>query len=351
MDTYDAVQPLNPTDGLRRRFLENTPTGHRKGAVYSRPQLAWGPLLPHNRFLGLFSPQEPIMLNRRRVLQTAGAVVCGLSILPLGWIAAAELPKGQRVFTAGHSFHMMISQPLAEMARLANITGHEIVGTQSIGGSRTQQHWDLPDEKNRAKQAIRTGKVDVLTLSPHLKLPDEGIDNFVKLCLEHNPESRVLLQASWMLFDDVNNRGMFKNEDRDRAKIEDLRRAYVPFDKDLHDQVTAINRQYQEKYKRPVVFLVPVGHAVMNLRERIVAGKVPGITRQSELFTDPIGHARPPLAVLNAYCHFAVIYRQSPVGLPVPSQLKKMEKAEELNRVLQEVAWEAVKNEPASGVK
>jgi hypothetical protein len=264
---------------------------------------------------------------------------------------AAEPPKGQRVFTAGHSFHMMIPQPLAEIAKSANIAGHEVAGTQSIGGSRTIQHWDKPDDKNVAKQTIMTGKVDVLTLSPHLLLPDPGIDHFAKLCLEHNANARILVQASWMLFDDINNKGKFKNEDRDNAKLDDLRKAYEKFDRELHEQVAAINKQYEAKHKRPVAFLVPVGHAVMNLRERIVAGKVPGITKQSELFTDPIGHAKAPVAVLNAYVHYAVIYKQSPVGLPVPSALKKTDKAEELNRILQEIAWEAVKKEPLSGVK
>ena len=192
----------------------------------------------------------------------------------------------------------------------------------------------------------------MLTLSPHLTLPDPGIDHFVKLCLEHNPDARVLVQASWMPFDDPRNmKGKFANDDRNTAKVDDLRKAYEPFDKSLHDQVTKINKEYQDKFKRPVVFLVPVGHAVMNLREKIVAGTVPGIANQSDLFTDSIGHGKQPIGVLNAYCHFSVIYKQSPVGLPVPSALRKTEKAEELNKLLQEIAWSAVTKEPLSGVK
>jgi len=265
---------------------------------------------------------------------------------------AADPPKGQRVFTAGHSFHMMIPGPLAEMAKTAGITGHEIAGTQGIGGSRTIQHWELADDKNKAKQAIKSGKVDVLTLSPHLAIPDPGIDNFVKLCLEHNSDSRILVQASWMAFDDPKNfKSKFANEDRDSAKIDDLRKAYEPFDKALHEQVSAINKEYRDKFKRPVALLVPVGQAVMTLREKVVAGMAPSIANQADLFTDPIGHGKAPIGILNAYCHFAVIYKQSPVGLPVPSGLKKTDNAEELNKLLQEIAWEAVTKEPLTGVK
>jgi hypothetical protein len=296
------------------------------------------------------------MTLRFRLL-TLVAIFCAA-----GAVRAADPPKGQRVFTAGHSFHMMIPGALAEIAKSAGIKEHAIAGTQGLGGSRTIQIWDLPEEKAKIKEIIRGGKVDVLTLSPHILLPDPGIDNFTKLCLESNADARILVQASWMPFDDwEKNKSGFKNDDRNNAKIDVLRKTYEPFDKNLHDQVGKLNKEYQEKYKRPVVFLVPVGQAVMNLREKVVAGKVPGIEKQADLFTDPIGHCKAPVSLLNAYCHYAVIYKQSPVGLPVPTILKTprlfsellaaafARRAEELNKTLQETAWEAVTKDPASG--
>ena len=39
--------------------------------------------------------------------------------------------------------------------------------------------------------------VDVLTLSP-IWLPDEGIEKFAKLGLEHNPDIRVTVQEFWL---------------------------------------------------------------------------------------------------------------------------------------------------------
>jgi hypothetical protein len=56
------------------------------------------------------------------------------------------------------------------------------------------------------------------------------------------------------------------------------------------------------------------------------------------------------LAALVTYCHFAAIYRKSPVGLPVPEKLRGRAEAEALNRVLQEIAWEAVTGYKMSGV-
>jgi hypothetical protein len=76
---------------------------------------------------------------------------------------------------------------------------------------------------------------------------------------------------------------------------------------------------------------------------------------QWDLFRDNWGHPQPPLQVLDAYCHFAVIYRRTPVGLPIPPELAKTkdlspEDAEKLNRLLQELAWDAVSHHPLTGV-
>jgi hypothetical protein len=59
---------------------------------------------------------------------------------------------------------------------------------------------------------------------------------------------------------------------------------------------------------------------------------------------------------LSAYCHFAVIYGRSPVGLPVPRALavdKTLAETdrEKLNRLLQEIAWETVSKHAHTGVK
>ena len=56
---------------------------------------------------------------------------------------------------------------------------------------------------------------------------------------------------------------------------------------------------------------------------------------------------------LNAYLHFAVLYNRSPVGLPMPDNLKNAKRPEwdeKMNRKLQELAWELVTKYPPSGV-
>ena len=136
-------------------------------------------------------------------------------------------PKGQRVFYTGHSFHMFVPPLIEKMVPLAKIEGHKLTGTQGIGGSKVIQHWDRAEEMNTAKKALLTGEVDVFTMAPHLMIPDPGIDNFTELGLKHNPNLRLLLQASWYPFDVARDaEGFIKdNAARDEAKIPALQAA------------------------------------------------------------------------------------------------------------------------------
>jgi hypothetical protein len=259
--------------------------------------------------------------------------------------------RGQRVFTCGHSFHAFIPGILADMAKGAGIKDHKIAGLSGIGGSRVIQHWDVAEEKNKAKAALREGKVDVLTLSP-IHLPDDGIEKFATLALEHNPKVRITVQEFWLPFDiyDTTFKKRPKTVDHDAPTGADLRKLHEPYFKSMDDHVRGLNK----KLGKEAVFVVPVGQAVIALREKILAGDVPGLKKQSDLFTDAIGHPKPPLQALVAYCHFAVIYRRTPVGLPVPfvlTRAKNPDWGEKLTRVLQELAWDAVTHHPLSGVK
>jgi hypothetical protein len=261
----------------------------------------------------------------------------------------AGVPAGPRVFVCAHSFMIFTAKLLPPLAQAAGVQ-YAAAGQQMIGGSRVIQHWNLPDDRNLAKAALRESKVDVLTLSPHFILPDEGIDNFTKLGLEKNPQLRVLVQASWPARDGVLDRP-FKNEERNAATSENLRdlrtRFAAAWRTPLEGQVRALNQAAGHE----AVEIIPVGDAVFSLRECVAEGRAPGVAKQADLFRDDLGHPQPALAALVTYCHFAAIYQRSPVGLPVPAEIKSLPQAAELNSLLQRIAWETVSSYPMSGVK
>ncbi|MGB8170429.1 MAG: hypothetical protein WCF18_23200 [Chthoniobacteraceae bacterium] len=287
-------------------------------------------------------------MKLRLALFLSLAFLAGASAEPAA--PAAPLPEGLRVFTCGHSFHAWAAKMIADMAEGAGIKGHQLAGVSSIGGSRVIQHWDVAEEKNVVKKLLTAGSVDVLTLSP-IWLPDEGIEKFAKLGVEHNPAMRITVQEYWLPNDTYNPVYPLeprKYVDHNATDLTELRKQNDRYRNDIEDHVREIN----QRLGKNALVVVPVGEASIALREKIVAGKVPGLKVQWRLFADMWGHPTPPLKVLAAYCHYAVIYRRSPVGLPMPPEFEQNKEFANpaLNRLLQELAWEAVIGNPMTGV-
>ena len=117
--------------------------------------------------------------------------------------------------------------------------------------------------------------------------PDDGIDKFAELGLKGNPDIRVTIQEFWIPFDvmqppykppkEANTTKHF-----DAATGPMLRELHAPYFKTFDDYVIALN----ENLGKQVVFVVPVGQAVIALREKIIAGKVPG--RRNSRTSSPI---------------------------------------------------------------
>jgi hypothetical protein len=287
------------------------------------------------------------------------------SLLSSAWVFAQEavdpkaaagskdaVPAGVKVFSIGHSFHVFMPGILSDVARSAGVKNHMHVGTSGIGGSRVIQHWDVADDKFKVKANLTAGKVDVLTIAP-IFLPDPGIEHFARLAVENNPNVRITLQENWLPYDAYTPPALKRpagGVDHNAIKIEDLRKQQNEYLASLEAHVQELNKQFG----KPVIVIVPVGQAVLSLREKIVKGEAPGLKMQSDLFTDDIGHATPPLQALVGYVHYGVTYGRSPVGLPTPAALGKIKDNEDtpaLVKLLQETAWEAVTGTASSGVK
>jgi hypothetical protein len=245
------------------------------------------------------------------------------------------IDKGLRVATYGHSFHLFVSDQVFHTATAAGIKDHVIV-------------------RGSALEAFRTGKeVDVLTTSPFGPVPgpDKKFNELLDAALKQNPKMRITVQLSWLASDDPKNQTRPDvKTDWNAATVQRLREIHEPYIKNVREQVEALNKQYG----RRAIFVVPVAQATIALREKIIAGEAPGLKSQAELFRDDRGHALAPLVALASYCNYAVIYRRSPVGLPLCYALKGAKNPawdEKLDRLLQQLAWDAVLQEPMSGVK
>ena len=274
--------------------------------------------------------------------------------------STAPITEGARVYFVGHSFHMFVVRPLIYLAREAGVKGHWAEGWDMIGGSTPMQHWERNGDDNEPKKALATGRVQALTLASNVLVPEPAIDLFADLAVEHNPDVRVLVQHSWgdaatgMIMrarhaGQAATGAIPTNEDRDGVTAAELAASRAS-NQAQRDKLAAQLDDINARHQKPVASLVPVSDAVIRLRQAVVAGDLPGVVRQSELFRDPLGHATQPTMDLVCYVWLAALYRQSPIGL---TSLVDADDADSKARqaVLQELAWETVLDEPKSGLK
>jgi hypothetical protein len=297
--------------------------------------------------------------------------------------AATEVTKpisqGQKIVMATHSFNVFVGPsrsrdpnvtptagPLAALAAERGKAGHETLAVQMIGGSTPMQHWnqgDGDDAKNIAKTALTANgdKVTVFTMSPNAKMPEEGIDLFGDFVIKHNKNARIMVQASWSAYDGKGTTpsvggaggGDFKNDQRDSITTADLDKWIAGQEARGDNYLIRLRTQLEGIDKRAgkqITYVVPSSIAVYNLRKEVLAGHVPGVAKQSELFRDPIGHPTTPTANLVTYVWFAAMYRESPVGLQALVDKNDPNSAAR-EKLLQQIAWNAVVGEPKSGVK
>jgi len=192
------------------------------------------------------------------------AVFCLTSFISRADDLLPPITTGQRVATCGHSSHVFTYKQIDEIAKSAGLD-HQLVGLSSIGGSTVQKHWDVPEEKSAVKQVLKTGKVDLLTLSP-IWLPDDAIEQFVKLGIEHNQALRITVQEYWMPSDEYNPvypLDTKKKVDHNVPDIAKLRDATMRYAKDIEDYVQGIN----QRLGKQSVFIVPVGMAAVTPRD------------------------------------------------------------------------------------
>lgn len=186
-------------------------------------------------------------------------------------------PAGQTVFYASHSLMWYVAEPLGEVTAAAGIHGHELVGLQKIGASRTLQHWNLADPENQSKRALRAGKVGVFVMSP-IQFPDEGVEEFVKLGLQHHPDMRFIIQLSWGGGDTDNQdfpNGSWDKTDREKTPAQ-LKKLYQRNIRAGERQADEINRKYGRG--KQIVTLVPTAQALVELRTRIQRKQIPGLS-------------------------------------------------------------------------
>ena len=249
--------------------------------------------------------------------------------------AATDAPSGVRYL---YKTNGTVISYFDGIAKSAGISGHKNLGS----GKDMDQPLAIDSGRKKLEDTPRTlmkkGEVDVWLTTDAAWAEKPDLKEFGTAGLAGNPNFRLYQQARFLVE---------KVEERDNSKIADVQAALDKQRKRLEVRVDAINKEIG----KPVVFIVPVGDAIVKLREMVVDGKFPGVTKQSELFMSGYKgalHAEKHVNLLTAYCNYAAIYQKSPVGLKLEM---KEDITDEQHAILQKLAWETVSQYPHAGVK
>ncbi len=279
----------------------------------------------------------------------------------VGTLAAAEKPvapattksKGKKVFMTGHSFFILdgyMAKKVDLIAKAAGKEEHELVGWRYSGSrSGAVDKWWQKGADQEPRKSVAAGKVDILTVCTYyLKKGSEQekcIRNFVKLMQENNPKGLIYVISTKPRSD-----GPYKGGWDARTKAE-LAKLYGRIDETRRyaNNKNALVDEINESYGKEVIREVPLYYGQALMRKQIIDGKVEGVKKQSDLYSDAMGHVSELGQRLNAYTVFAAIYGESPVGLHVPEWEKSGDtvlRAQALS--LQKAAWAAVQAVPVT---
>jgi hypothetical protein len=267
-------------------------------------------------------------------------------------------PGPMTVFHLGHS---LVGRDMPAM--LAQLTGHEHA-SQLGWGTPLKAHW-YPDEPIQgfetenahghyrdAKSALASGEYDVFVLTEMVEIEAAVeyfdapvyLEKWVSEARNGNPEIRTYLYESWHDLDDPN--GWLERLDTDPARY--------------WEGVLIAQAMAQQPDANPI-YVIPAGRVMAALVRKIEASDgVDGVTSRTDFFArfedgtlDPI-HVNDLGAYLVALTHYAVLYHQSPVGLP--AQLNRADgtpataPGPALAQLMQETVWEVVTKLSVTGL-
>lgn len=261
----------------------------------------------------------------------------------------APAPSGAlRVYHLGHS---LVGRDMPAM--LAQLAPDEHGYESQLGwGTPLRAHWDPSepingfDEENDhpryrdAKEALASDEYDVFVLTEMVEIRD---------AIKYHDSPKYL--AEWALAADM---PVYLYESWHR--LDDEEGWLTRLDADL-------TRYWEDGVIRPAlvrmetprpIYVIPAGQVMARFVRAVEErGGVEGIAGREDLFSDEI-HFNDLGAYLVALTHYAVLYQQSPIGLPhvlnradgTPAEAPSAEAA----ALMQEVVWEVVQAYPRTGL-
>ena len=277
-------------------------------------------------------------------------------------IASFKKPKdgASRIVGTGHSFMNPGYKALPAICRAAGFEQplHTHIGGGMTGSARYK--WEEEngifqfDGKPKPKllASIANAEWDVMMWGPYFKDRPEYYSCWIDFCLKYHPNMKFYLSDAWPSIIGLKKRPKSESELTNELFAK-LGKAKDAQSKEL---LGVLNKAYPGK-----VFVLPTSAAMILAVEHYHRGELPGIEgihraigkKDRSLWWDPLGHLGPGFDRLEGYVFYATLYGKSPERIYAEIEFAKDLSgfpSSELDQVFRKIAWQAVINNPLSGV-
>jgi hypothetical protein len=198
--------------------------------------------------------------------------------------------------------------------------------------------------------SIANGPWDAMMWGPYYNDKKEYYTCWIDFCLKYNPDMKFYLSDAWPQLDQLDKMPATEAELTPELVAKLGREKFDVYSSIIKE----LNQQYGER-----VFIMPTCEAMVQCVKYLDEGKLPGIDgvhkavggKNRSLWRDKLGHLGPGLESLEGYVFYATIYGRSPELIKEPIFANQEFPSRELDKQFRKIAWQAVLNNPLSGVK
>jgi hypothetical protein len=264
-----------------------------------------------------------------------------------------------RIVATGHSFMAPGFKTMPLICAAAGIS--QPLYTHTGGGMTGSARYKWEEEngifqfdgkpKPKLLASIANAEWDAMMWGPYFQDRPEFYACWIEFCLKYHPGMKFFLSDAWpqlyQLGEVPASEDYFTEAVFDRMGSE--RTA------GYKQLVTTLREKHPDR-----VFIMPTSDAMVLAAKHFLRGDLPGVQgihriigkKERSIWRDHLGHLGPGFEWLEGYVFYATVYGRSPEL--IQGKNPELERSDfpgpELDRIFRRIAWQAVVNNPMSGV-
>ncbi len=199
--------------------------------------------------------------------------------------------------------------------------------------------------------SIANAEWDAMMWGPYFQDRPAYYACWIEFCLKTNPRMKFYLSDAWPQLDQLD-----EIPDSEEQLTDEM---FVRLGQEKNASTKELIGTLNEKYPGKV-FVLPTSDAMVLAVQYYHRGELPGVEgihtyvgkKERSLWRDRLGHLGPGFGNLEGYVFYATMYGRSPELIPGDVRFpgSATYPSRQLDRAFRKIAWQAVVNNPLSGV-